>query len=54
MTEQPDENDCTCPTRQCWETGEPLRTGTDSWCPVHGIDPDQAYDEMRDRQMEAE
>ncbi len=44
--------ECTCPTRQCWETGEPLRSGTDSWCPVHGVDPDRAYDEMRDRQME--
>ena len=37
----PEDEDCTCTTYR-----------RDQWCPVHGRDPDQAYEEKRDREDE--
>jgi hypothetical protein len=36
-----DDPDCTCTTER-----------RDRWCPVHGKDPDQAYEERRERQWD--
>jgi len=42
LTNEDEDEDCTCDIT--------LRSRRN--CPVHGIDPDYAYDEWRDRQME--
>lgn len=34
----PEDEDCTCTTER-----------RDKWCPVHGKDPDEAYEELRER-----
>ena len=39
------EDGCTCPDAPGALDG---RRKTDKWCPVHGIDPDEAYERMRD------
>ena len=38
------EDGCTC----CGALGAGGRRKTDRDCPVHGIDPDEAYERMRD------
>jgi hypothetical protein len=42
----PEDPDCTC-----YHHGR-RRHRRDKWCPVHGKDPDQAYEEQRDRRSE--
>jgi hypothetical protein len=43
---------CTCRMSHVRSTDiDPPELILDKWCPVHGRDPDQAYEEWRDRQM---
>jgi len=48
-----DENDpdCTCVPHMAHATdiSPPEGRKRDPWCPVHGRDPDEAYEEYRDR-----
>ena len=44
--------ECTCRTPYVRSTDiDPpaYRSIRDKWCPVHGKDPDEAYEEMRDQ-----
>lgn len=43
-TDGEDEPGCTCP-RTLGAGGARM---VDEWCPVHGRDPDEAYEQMRD------
>ena len=48
-------DDCTCrtPVAKSTDIDPPAyRSIRDKWCPVHGKNPDDAYDEMRDRKLE--
>lgn len=38
------EEGCTCP----FELGAGGARKTDKWCPLHGLDPDEEYERMRD------
>jgi hypothetical protein len=38
-----DDEKCTCATRR-----------RDKWCPVHGLDPDDELDKLRDREWDRE
>lgn len=44
VSEEEREEGCSCPD----DLGAGGRRKTDKWCPVHGIDPDEAYDRMMD------
>lgn len=38
-----DDPECTCTTAR-----------RDKWCPVHGLDPDDEYEKLRERQWDRE
>ncbi len=49
---EPEDDDCTCPVRTDWDSGYRYIAATIRNCPVHGLDPDEAYEAMREREME--
>lgn len=49
--EDTDDEECTCRTPMVHSTDiDPpeYKSIRDKWCPVHGKDPDEAYEEARD------
>jgi hypothetical protein len=53
--EDTDDEECTCrtPVARSTDIDPPAyKSIRDPWCPVHGRDPDEAYEERRQRRAE--